>query len=69
VGGGREGGHVDADLGDELLGAYRSDAGHRIQLGDLRHERSDCSSICAVSSSIRLVSSSIRSPVIRQRNP
>jgi len=26
---------------DELLGADRSDAGHRIQLGDLGRERSD----------------------------
>ena len=34
-------GHVDTDLGDELLGADPSDAGHRVQLGDLGRERSD----------------------------
>jgi hypothetical protein len=41
VRGGREDGHVDADLSNELLGADPSDAGHRIQLGDLGRERSD----------------------------
>jgi hypothetical protein len=39
--GGREDGHVDPKLGDELLGADWSDAGHRIQLGDLGRERGD----------------------------
>ena len=37
----REDGHVDTELGDELLGADPSDAGHRIQLGDLSRERGD----------------------------
>jgi hypothetical protein len=40
VPGGGEDSHVDADLGDEFLGADQSDAGHRIQLGDLGRERS-----------------------------
>jgi hypothetical protein len=41
VRGRREDGHVDTELGDELLGADPSDAGHRIQLGDLSRERRD----------------------------
>jgi hypothetical protein len=41
VAAGGEGGHVDADLGDELPGADPSDAGDLIELGDLGGERGD----------------------------
>jgi hypothetical protein len=41
VTGGGEPGHVDPDLGDELLGAGRPDAGDLIELGHLAGERGD----------------------------
>jgi hypothetical protein len=41
VAGSREAGHVDADLGDEVLRGGRGDAGNLIQLGHLARERGD----------------------------
>jgi hypothetical protein len=41
VGGGREPGHVHADLGDQFLRAGPPDAGDLIQLGHLAGERGD----------------------------
>jgi hypothetical protein len=35
VGGGGEHGHICTDLGDDVLGADRADAGHGVELGDL----------------------------------
>jgi hypothetical protein len=41
VGGGGEDGHIDAELGDELLRGDRPDTADLIELGDLVGERSD----------------------------
>ena len=55
MGGGGEHRHIDADLGDDVLGAYLADAGDGVELGYLVQVRRVSASILAVSWSIWVV--------------